>query len=67
MARIVLPVATYTSYYVTGSLAAWSRAYKLRIDNHAQKEIQDLAKQWDAIISSVPELTHSWSALKNVA
>lgn len=62
-ARIVLPQSMYTSYYVTGSLAAWARAYKLRIDEHSQKEIQDLAKQWDEIIKNIPELEHSWKAL----
>lgn len=62
-ARMVLPQSMYTSYYVTGSLAAWARAYKLRIDAHAQKEIQDLAQQWDNIIKNIPELKHSWNAL----
>lgn len=62
-ARMVLPQSMYTSYYVTGSLAAWARAYKQRIDPHAQREIQDLAKQWRVIIKGVPELKHSWSAL----
>lgn len=64
-ARMVLPQSMYTSYYVTGSLAAWARAYKLRIDPHAQKEIQDLAHQWGDIISSIPELKYSWEALTN--
>lgn len=62
-ARMVLPQSMYTSYYVTGSLAAWARAYRLRIDPHAQKEIQDLAKQWDDIISGIPEMKYSWEAL----
>lgn len=62
-ARMVLPQSMYTSYYVTGSLAAWARAYKLRIDPHAQKEIQDLAKQWGDIFDSIPSLQHSWAAL----
>ena len=62
-ARMVLPQSMYTSYYVTGSLAAWARAYKLRIDSHAQKEIQDLAKQWNEIIQ--PLCPVSWSALTN--
>lgn len=62
-ARMVLPQSMYTSYYVTGSLAAWARAYKLRIDPHAQKEIQDLAHQWGDIIGSIPELKYSWEAL----
>ena len=60
-ARMVLPQSMFTSYYVTGSLAAWARAYKLRTDPHAQKEIQDLATQWDAIIR--PLFPVSWAAL----
>lgn len=60
-ARMVLPQSMYTSYYVTGSLSAWARAYKLRSDSHAQKEIQDLAKQWDKIIS--PLFPVSWDTL----
>lgn len=63
-ARMVLPQSMYTEYFVTGSLAAWARAYKLRSDPHAQKEIQELAKQWDDIISSIDELRYSWEALK---
>lgn len=60
-ARMVLPQSMYTEYYVTGSLSAWARAYNQRIDSHAQKEIQDLAKQWDEIIS--PLFPESWAAL----
>jgi thymidylate synthase (FAD) len=60
-ARMVLPQSMYTSYYVTGSLAAWARAYKQRIDPHAQVEIQDLAKQWGTILE--PLFPVSWAAL----
>lgn len=60
-ARMVLPQSMVTSYYVTGSLAAFSRAYKQRIDPHAQVEIQELAKQWDTIIR--PLFPVSWEAL----
>jgi thymidylate synthase (FAD) len=60
-ARMVLPQSMYTEYYVTGSLAAWARAYKQRIDDHAQKEIQDLAEQWGSIIQ--PLFPESWEAL----
>jgi len=60
-ARMVLPQSMYTEYYVTGSLAAWGRAYKLRIDSHAQKEIQDVAVKWDEIIR--PLFPVSWGAL----
>lgn len=60
-ARMVLPQSMYTSYYVTGSLAAFARAYTQRIDAHAQVEIQDLAKQWGEIIA--PLYPVSWKAL----
>lgn len=60
-ARMVLPQSMLTSYYVTGSLAAFARAYKQRIDPHAQAEIQDLARQWDEIIR--PLFPVSWEAL----
>ncbi len=62
-ARMALPQAAYTSYYVTGSLAAWSRAYKLRSSPDAQLEIQTLAAEWEKVISGIPELKHSWGAL----
>lgn len=61
-ARAVLPLATYTSYYVTGSLAAWARIYQLRIDPHASKEMQEMAAQWDTILA--PLFPFSWEALK---
>lgn len=60
-ARMVLPQSMMTSYYVTGSLYAFARAYLLRIDAHAQKEIRDLAVEWDKIIR--PLFPVSWSAL----
>jgi thymidylate synthase (FAD) len=60
-ARMVLPQSMYTSYYVTGSLPAFSRAYNLRSDPHAQKEIQDLAAMWNTIIQ--PLFPVSWSSL----
>lgn len=62
-ARMVLPQSMYTEYYVTGSLAAWARAYRLRSDPHSQQEIQDLAKMWNEVISGIKELEHSWKAL----
>lgn len=61
MARMILPQSMYTSYYVTGSLAAWARAYKLRVDPHAQQEIQELAKMWGKVIE--PLFPVSWKAL----
>lgn len=66
-ARMVLPQSMYTSYYVTGSLAAWARAYRLRSDAHAQAEIRELASQWNTIISTLPELKYSWTALTSMS
>lgn len=42
-ARGLLPLSTMTSYYVTGTTAAWNRMLKQRLDSHSQKEIQELA------------------------
>lgn len=60
-ARMVLPQSMMTSYYVTGSLAAFARAYAQRSDAHAQLEIQMLAKEWDKVIR--PLFPVSWAAL----
>lgn len=60
-ARMVLPQSMYTTYYVTGSLAAFARAYTQRIDSHAQVEIQYLAEKWNEIIA--PLFPYSWKAL----
>lgn len=60
-ARMILPQSMYTSYYTTGSLAAWARAYKQRVDAHAQKEIQDLYREVGEIIE--PLFPVSWNAL----
>lgn len=42
-ARMILPQSMMTSYYITGSLAAYARFYNQRSDAHAQVEIQYLA------------------------
>ncbi|MDH1556860.1 FAD-dependent thymidylate synthase [Stutzerimonas stutzeri] len=61
LARMVLPQSMYTSYYVTGSLAAFARFYNQRSDSHAQVEIQQLAGQVNEIIA--PLYPVSWAAL----
>jgi thymidylate synthase (FAD) len=43
-ARIVLPQSTYTEWYWTGSLYAFSRVCKLRVQEDAQKETQVVAE-----------------------
>ena len=52
-ARLCLPQGMMTSYYVTGSLAAWSRAYHLRNAPDAQLEIRELAPQWKSILDTL--------------
>ena len=43
-ARMILPQNMYTEFYMTGNLRAWEHFLKLRLDGHAQKEVQDVAK-----------------------
>jgi thymidylate synthase (FAD) len=61
-ARIILPQGMMTEFIETGSLYAYYRIYKLRIDSHAQKEIQEYAKEIDKIMSELFPI--SWLALK---
>ena len=61
LARALLPQSMMTSYYVTGSLYAFAKFYSQRTDPHAQKEIQDLAKEVGYIIQ--PLFPVSWGAL----
>lgn len=60
-ARFVLPQGVMTEWVSTGSLYAWARFYNQRTDQHAQKEIQDLAKMVGEIIE--PLYPASWRAL----
>jgi len=43
MARAILPQATYTTFYMTGSVHNWVKFLKLRLDEHAQFETQLMA------------------------
>ena len=60
-ARFMLPQGTEVSWYWTGSLSAYARFFKQRTDPHAQKEIQDLAKEVQDILK--PLYPISWVAL----
>lgn len=62
MARMVLPQSMMTEWYWTGSIAAFARVYKLRIDPHAQKEVQEIASKIDNCINQLFPV--SWEALK---
>lgn len=60
-ARAVLPTATVTRFYVTANIRNWTHWYALRIDAHAQPEIQHYAQVIGEVLSShIPE---TWKAL----
>lgn len=60
-ARAVLPQSMMTEFIETGSLAAYARLYKLRIDPTAQREIQEFAAcVGDKLAERFPI---SWAAL----
>ena len=60
-ARFVLPQGMYTEWYWTGSLAAYARFYKQRIDDHAQWEIRQYAEEIGNLIG--PLFPSCWSIL----
>lgn len=43
--RFILPMATSTKMYMTGSVRSWIHFLEIRDDGHAQKEIQLIAKE----------------------
>lgn len=61
VARAVLPLSTQTEWIWSGSLAAWARVCKLRLDPHTQKETQVIA---EGISEACQKLWPvSWNAL----
>lgn len=60
-ARMVLPQNTMTNWVWTGSLVAFARVCKLRLDSHAQKEAQELAQKINDVVA--PLYPVSWAAL----
>lgn len=60
-ARMLLPQNMMTEFIWTGSLAAFVRVCKLRLDPHTQKETQDVAKEISTILESL--YPHSYKAL----
>lgn len=60
-ARMVLPQSMMTTYWVTGNVYSFAQAYLSRSRPDAQKEIRDLAAEWDRIIR--PLFPTAWSAL----
>lgn len=63
-ARMALPQNTMTNWIWTGSLVAFARVCKLRLDSHAQKEAQELAALINEVVA--PLYPISWKALMAV-
>lgn len=60
-ARFKLPENTYTHWYWTGSLLAWSRVYNLRTGDGAQKDLLPLMEELNNIMQDLFPV--SWEAL----
>lgn len=60
-ARMVLPQNMMTEWIWSGSLAAFARICKLRLDPHTQKETQQIAKDLDAYCRAY--FPNAWDAL----
>jgi thymidylate synthase (FAD) len=61
VARMVLPQSMYTEFIETGSLAAYARLCGLRLDPHAQREIQEYARAVDTLMRD--KFPVAWAAL----
>jgi len=63
-ARMILPMSTSTTIYMTGSVRSWIHLINIREDSHAQKEAQDIAKAMKSIfIKELPLISEAlgWS------
>lgn len=60
-ARFVLPQGVMVNWVWTGNIVAFANFYNKRIDPHAQKEIQELARLMKQQIE--PTMPASWAAL----
>lgn len=63
-ARMILPQSMYTEWYWTGSMSAFARVCKLRLDPHAQKETQMIAQMINDECAKLWPV--SWAALMEV-
>ena len=60
-ARAVLPQSMYTTCVVTGTLLGWHHLWKLRTEEHTQKETQEYAQKIGKIMGTI--FPKSWEAL----
>ena len=57
-ARGILPQNLMTKFYMTGNLRNWAHFVRLRLDAHAQGEVQEVGKQiLDIMLEKFPEAT----------
>lgn len=61
-ARMILPMATQTTLFMTGSIRSWIHILQIRDDSHSQKEAQLIAKEIKKIF--IQELPIISNALK---
>lgn len=52
-ARMVLPLSSYTEWVWSGSLAAWLRIIKLRVDPHAQSQTRQYGIAFSEVIKEL--------------
>lgn len=57
-ARMILPMATSTTIYMTGNIRSWIHFLQLRDEAHSQKEAQVIAKQIKAILTEQLPITN---------
>ena len=60
-ARMILPLASMTEWFWTGSLAAWARVVGLRTTEDAQRETREVAEEIARVVA--PLFPVSWGAL----
>lgn len=63
-ARVVLPLGMMTSWIWTGSLAAFARVCKARLDPSAQAEAGEIAAEIDRQIRATRKFKTSWTELR---
>lgn len=60
-ARMVLPQNMITTTVTTGTLLGWHHMFKLRTEEHTQKETQEIVRSIGHIMEEI--FPHSWKAL----
>lgn len=59
-ARMILPMTTQTTIYMTGSIRSWIHFLEIRDDAHAQKEVQLIAREIKKIfIEQLPLISNA--------